>query len=88
MSWVTKRIVRPSSFIWSNWSKHFCWNDGVAHGQHLVHQQHVGVGLHRHGEAEPHAHPRRVVLELEVHEVAQLGELDDLVEALARLLAA
>ena len=27
MSWVTKRIVRPSAFIWSNWSKHFCWND-------------------------------------------------------------
>ncbi len=27
MSWVTKRIVRPSSFIRWKTSKHFCWND-------------------------------------------------------------
>ena len=77
--------MRPSSLS--------CWNSlqalllerGVADGEHLVDQQHVGVDLDRHREREPHEHPRRVVLELEVGELLELGELDDRVEALARL---
>ncbi len=28
----------------------------VADGQHLVHEQHVGIDVNRHGEAEPHVH--------------------------------
>ena len=50
---------------------------GVADGEHLVDQQHVGVDLDHHREREPHVHARRVVLELQVLELAQLGELDD-----------
>ena len=60
---------------------------GVADREHLVDEQDVGVDLDRNREAEPHAHARRVVLELEVEELLELGEGDDLVEALARLLA-
>ena len=60
---------------------------GVADREHLVDEQDVGVDLDRDREAEPHAHARRVVLELEVEELLELGEGDDLVEALARLLA-
>ena len=58
---------------------------GVADGEHLVDQQHVGVDLDGDREAEPHAHARRVVLELQVDELLELRELDDLVEAPARL---
>ena len=58
---------------------------GVADREHLVDQQHVGVDLDHHREREPHVHARRVVLELEVLELAQLGELDDALVALARL---
>ena len=60
---------------------------GVADREHLVDQQDVGVDLDRGRECEPDVHPRRVVLELEVHEVLELGERDDVVEALLRLLA-
>ena len=60
---------------------------GVADGEHLVDQQDVGVHLDRHREREPDLHAGRVVLELEVDELLELGELDDLVEALARLRA-
>ena len=87
MSWVTKRIVLPSARMRSNSSKHLRWNDGVAHREHLVDEQHVGVDLDRDREAEPDAHPRRVVLQLQVDELLELGERDDLVEALVRLLA-
>ena len=53
----------------------------VADGQHLVDQQHVGIDVDGHGEAEAHVHARRVGLHRRVDEVLQLGELDDLVEA-------
>ena len=58
---------------------------GVAYRQHLVDEQHLGVDLDRDREPEPHAHARRVVLQLQVHELLELGERDDLVEAIARL---
>ena len=61
---------------------------GVADGEHLVDQQDVGVDLDRDREREPHVHARGVVLQLEVDELLELGEGDDVVEALARLLAA
>ena len=60
---------------------------GVAHGQHLVDQQDVGVHLHGHGERQPHAHPRRVVLELQVDELLEVTEGDDVGEALAHFAA-
>jgi hypothetical protein len=59
---------------------------GVAHREHLVDQQHVGVHLAHHAEREPHLHARGVVLQLEVHELLELREGDDGVEAAQRLL--
>ena len=53
----------------------------VADGQHFVDQQHVGIDVDGHGEAEPHVHARRVGLHRRVDELPQLRELDDLVEA-------
>ena len=57
----------------------------VADGEHLVDQQHVGIDVNRHGEAQPHVHARRVGLDRRIDEVLELGELDDLVEPLADL---
>ena len=57
----------------------------VADREHLVHEQHVGIDVNRHGEPEPHVHAGRVRLHRRVDELAQLGELDDLVEALLDL---
>ena len=54
---------------------------GVAHGEHLVDDEHVGVDLDRGGEGQPDMHARRVVLELEVDELLELREREDLVEA-------
>ena len=58
---------------------------GVAHRKDLVDDQHLGLDLDRDREPEPYAHARRVVLQLQVHELLELGERDDLVEASARL---
>ena len=53
---------------------------GVADRQHLVDQQDVGVDLDHQREPEPDQHPGGVVLQLQVDELAELGEVDDLVE--------
>ena len=87
MSCVTKTIVLPSALSALELLVALLLEGGVADGEHLVDEQDVGVDLDRDREAEPHAHARRVVLELEVDELLELGEGDDLVEALARLLA-
>ena len=57
---------------------------GVAHGEHLVDQHDVGVRLDHHREGQAHHHPRGVVLQLELDEVLELGELEDRVEPRAR----
>ena len=57
----------------------------VADREHLVDEQHVGIDVDRHGEPQPHVHAGRVGLDRRVDELAQLGELDDLVEALLDL---
>ena len=67
---------------------HFCCEGGVADRQHLVDEHDVGVGLDHHREGEPDHHPRRVVLQLQVDELAQLGEVEHGVEPAARLAAA
>ena len=59
----------------------------VADGQHLVDEQHVGIDVDRDREAEPHVHAGRIGLHRRVDELAQLGEVDDLVEALLDLRA-
>ncbi len=59
----------------------------VAHGEHLVDQQDVGVGVDGHGEAQAHVHAGGVVLDRLLHEVAEAGELHDLVVLALDLLA-
>ena len=53
----------------------------VADREHLVDQQHLGLDVGGDGEAEPHEHARRVVLDRRVDELLEPGELDDVVEA-------
>ena len=57
----------------------------VADREHFVDEQHVGIDVNRDGESEPHVHAGRVGLHRRVDELLQLGELDDLVEALLNL---
>ena len=52
----------------------------VADRQHLVDEHDVGRHVDGDGEGEPGEHARRVVLDLEVDELGDLGEVDDLVE--------
>ena len=57
----------------------------VADGQDLVDEQDVGPGAGGHREGDAHLHARRVVLELLVHVVLELGEGDDVVVHLVHL---
>ena len=57
----------------------------VADREDLVEQEHVRVEVRGDREAEPHVHPRRVRAHRPVDRVLELGERDDLVEALADL---
>ena len=59
----------------------------VADREHFVDQQHVGIDVDRDGEAKPHVHAGRIRLDRRVDELAQLGEVDDLVEAILDLAA-
>ena len=54
----------------------------VADGEHFVDQQQVGIDVNGDGKPQPHVHAGRVGLDRRVDEVLELGELDDLVEAL------
>ncbi len=58
---------------------------GVANRKHLIDEQDLRVDLDRDGERQAHVHARRVVLELELLELAQFGEVDHRVIAGARL---
>ena len=57
----------------------------VADRQHLVDEQHVGIDVDRHREAEAHIHARRVVLHRRVDEALEPGEAHDVIEALVEL---
>ena len=61
---------------------HFLWKSASPDGEHLVHDEDVGLEVRGHGEREPHVHAARVVLHRRVEELLDLGELDDLVELL------
>ncbi len=63
----------------------FLLESGVAHRQHLVHQQDLGVAVDGHGEAQAHVHAGGVALHRGVDEVPQLGEGHDLIEPFADL---
>ena len=53
---------------------------GVPHGENLVDEEDVGVGVGRHREAKPHLHARRVVLDGRVDEALDFREGHDLIE--------
>ena len=57
----------------------------VADREHLVDEQHVGIDVDCHRESEAHVHPGRIGLHRRIDELAQLGEVDDLVEAILDL---
>jgi len=57
----------------------------VADREHLVGDQDVGLQRGDDGKAEAHDHAGRIMLDRLVDVVADVGELDDLVEALAHL---
>ena len=57
----------------------------VPHGEDLVEQQHVRLQERGDREAEPHGHPARVGANRPVDRMLDLGERNDLVEALADL---
>ena len=80
MSWVTNTIVRPRILQPGELVEALLLERGVAYRQHLVDQQDLRVDLDRDGERQPDVHPRGEVLELEVHELLELGERDDVVE--------
>lgn len=54
----------------------------VAHGQDLVDEEDVRVGVDRDGEREPDVHARAVELDLRVDELADAAEPEDVVELL------
>ena len=55
-SWLTKTTVLPSrAHLARTCRKHFSWNVGVAHGEHLVEQQDVERHLDRDRVREPDA---------------------------------
>ena len=56
----------------------------VAHGQDLVDEQHLGVHVDGHREAEAGVHSRGVGLDRRVDEALQLREGHDLLEPLLR----
>jgi hypothetical protein len=53
----------------------------ISNGEHLVHDEDLGLEVSRDGEGKPDLHPARVSLDRGVEEAFHLGELDDLVEA-------
>ena len=88
MSCVTNTIVLPSVLQAIELIEALLLKRGVSDREDLVDQEHVRVHLDGDREREAHVHAGGVVLELEVEELLELGEGDDLVEPLARLLAA
>ena len=69
-------------------SRHFCWNDASPTASTSSTIRIVGLEERGDREPEPHLHAARVELHLPVDRVLELGERDDLVEALGDLLAA
>ena len=83
--WLTTRIVAPGVADLAHALEALELEREVADGEDLVDEQHLGLDVDGHGEAEPHEHARRVELDRRVDEVLDLGERHDRVEALLEL---
>src|SRR6185369_8394168 len=58
----------------------------VTDGEHFVDEQDVGIDVDRHGESKTHVHAGGVGFHRRIDELAELGEIDDFVEARLDLL--
>ncbi len=58
---------------------------GIADGQCLIDDQHVGPHCGRHAERESHLHAGGVAAQRLIEGVGQLGEIDDLVQAVCHV---
>ncbi len=85
MSCVTKMIVRPSSRILMNTSKHFCWNAASPTASTSSISRMSASTWIATEKARRTLHARRVVLQLELLKVLEFGELDHGVVAGSRL---
>ncbi len=79
---VTSRIVLPAALELGELVETLVREALVAHRQDFVDQQDIGIDMDRDGESQPHVHPGRVGLHRRVDELLELGEFDNLVEAL------
>ena len=84
---MTSTIVRPSRWNCAHAVEALAWNASSPTARTSSISRIVGVDVHGHREPEPHEHARGVELHLVVHEVLELGELDDVVEDPVGLLA-
>ena len=86
MSWVTRTIVLPAAFISWKASAHFCWKAASPTAStSSISRMSASTSQHQR-EGEPHQHPGGVVLQLQVGEVLEFGELDHRVQPVAALL--
>ena len=81
MSWVTSTRVLPALRFSSEHVGAFLGEGGVADGEDFVDEHHVGVGFDHDREREADHHSRGVVLQFEVDEFPQLGEVQHGVQA-------
>ena len=81
MSCVTSTTVAPLRADPSELVEALLLEGRVPDGEDLVDEQDVGVDLDHHGERQPDEHAGRVVLDLQLGEVVELGEVDDPVVA-------
>jgi hypothetical protein len=70
------------------WPQALLLEVGIAHRQHLVDQQDVGLQKGGDGETQAHLHAQREEFDLAVDGVGEPGELDDLIESFVGDLAA
>ncbi len=60
----------------------------VAHGQHLVHQQHLWLHMHGHSKSQPQLHPAAVGAQRTVKKRLQFGKVHNVVKDCRHLAAA
>ena len=82
---VTSRIVLLLRLNSANLSRHLWVKPSSPTASTSSTSSTSGFDVDRDGEAEPHVHARRIGLDRRVDELAQLGEVDDLVEAILDL---
>ena len=52
----------------------------VAHCQHFVDYQDLGIQMSRHGKGQPHIHAARITLDRRVQKLLRFGERNNLIE--------